>query len=77
MRFRDVEVYTPFAVDSIEHSIHKTYLDTTGRHTIILKKARCTEDHAKTVYVGFQGVTKDGGRANLFIRSYTLTPSRL
>lgn len=62
MRFRDVEVYTPFAVDSIEHSIHKTYLDTTGRYAVTLRKARCTEDHAKTVYVGFYNNKKHGGR---------------
>lgn len=48
---RDVEVHTPFAVDTIEHSVHKTYLDTTGRHAITLTKARCTENHAQNVYV--------------------------
>jgi hypothetical protein len=47
----DVEVFTPFPVDSISRSTHKTYLDTTGRPAITLKKARCTENHAQTVYV--------------------------
>ncbi|OXG13757.1 oligosaccharyltransferase complex subunit alpha (ribophorin I) [Cryptococcus neoformans Tu259-1] len=50
---KDVEVYTPFSVDSIEHSLHKTYLDTTGRYAVTLRKARCTENHAKTVYVTY------------------------
>lgn len=50
-RCRDVEVHTPFAVDSITHSIIKTYLDTTGRPTVTLKKSRCTENHAETIYV--------------------------
>ncbi len=46
-----MEVITPFAMDTIEHSVHKTYLDSTGRHTITLRKARCTENHAQLVYV--------------------------
>ncbi|OCF76992.1 oligosaccharyltransferase complex subunit alpha (ribophorin I) [Kwoniella mangroviensis CBS 8886] len=49
----DVQVYTPFAVDSIEHSIHKTYLDTTGRYAITLKKTQSTENHAQNVYVTY------------------------
>lgn len=48
---RDVEVHTPFAVDSVSHSIHKTYLDTTGRHAITITKQKCTEHHAQPVYV--------------------------
>lgn len=48
---RDIEVHTPFPVDSTTHSIHKTYLDTTGRHTITLTKSKCTEHHAQPVYV--------------------------
>jgi len=50
---RDIEVHTPFPVDSTTHSIHKTYLDTTGRHTIKLTKSKCTEHHAQPVYVCF------------------------
>ncbi|WRT64738.1 uncharacterized protein IL334_001672 [Kwoniella shivajii] len=49
----DVQVYTPFPVDSIEHSIHKTYLDTTGRYAITLKKTKLTENHAQNVYVTY------------------------
>lgn len=48
---RDVEVFTPFEVDSITHSVIKTYLDTTGRPTVTLKKSRCTENHGETIYV--------------------------
>lgn len=44
-------MHTPFPVDSVTHSVHKTYLDTTGRHAITLRKARCTENHAQNVYV--------------------------
>ena len=50
---RDIEVHTPFPVDSTTHSIHKTYLDTTGRHTVKLTKSKCTEHHAQPVYVCF------------------------
>jgi len=48
---RDIEIHTPFPVDTTTHSIHKTYLDTTGRHTITLTKSKCTEFHAQPVYV--------------------------
>ena len=48
---RDVEVITPFSVDSVKHSIHKTFLDSTGRPTVTLRKTRCTENHAQAVYV--------------------------
>jgi len=48
---RDVEVFTPFVVDSISHGVVKTYLDTTGRPTVTLRKDRCTENHSETIYV--------------------------
>jgi oligosaccharyltransferase complex subunit alpha (ribophorin I) len=46
-----VEVFTPFKVDSIEHSIHKTYLDSTGRPKVTMKKKNCTERHDQLIYV--------------------------
>ncbi|KAK8847450.1 hypothetical protein IAR55_005308 [Kwoniella newhampshirensis] len=49
----DVQIYTPFPVDSIDHSTHKTYLDTTGRYAVTIKKAHCTENHAQNVYVTY------------------------
>jgi len=49
----NVEVFTPFPVDSISHSIHKTYLDTTGRPEITIKKQACTEKHAQTIYITY------------------------
>jgi oligosaccharyltransferase complex subunit alpha (ribophorin I) len=48
-----VEVFTPFPVDSIAHSTHKTYLDTTGRHVVTIKKSFATEHHAQNVYVTY------------------------
>ncbi|KAK1921625.1 Ribophorin I, partial [Papiliotrema laurentii] len=50
---RDVEVFTPFPVDSITHSTHKTYLDTTGRHAVTIKKSLATENHAQTIFVTY------------------------
>ncbi|WVO16618.1 hypothetical protein L204_104297 [Cryptococcus depauperatus] len=50
---KNVEVFTPFAVDSIDHSTYKTYLDTTGRYAVTIRKARCTENHAKTIFVTY------------------------
>ena len=49
----DVNVHVPFPVDSIEHSVHKTYLDTTGRPVVTITKALVTENHAQPVYVTY------------------------
>jgi oligosaccharyltransferase complex subunit alpha (ribophorin I) len=51
-----VEVITPFAVDHIYHSVHKTYLDSTGRYVVTLSKTRCTENHGETIYVSEESV---------------------
>lgn len=49
----NVEVYTPFAPTELRDDlIDKTYLDTSGRPTISIKKVRCTEKHASDIYVG-------------------------
>jgi oligosaccharyltransferase complex subunit alpha (ribophorin I) len=52
-RCSDVQVITPFPVDSITHSTHKTYLDTTGRYAVTIRKARCTESHGQNIYVTY------------------------
>jgi oligosaccharyltransferase complex subunit alpha (ribophorin I) len=49
----DVNVIVPFPVDSVEHSLHKTYLDTTGRPVVTITKALVTENHAQSVYVTY------------------------
>lgn len=49
----DVEVFTPFPVDAIEHSVHKTYLDTSGRPVVTITKSLVTENHAQNVYVSY------------------------
>jgi len=40
-------------VDSIAHSVHKTFLDTTGRPEITIKKAFATEKHAQPIYITY------------------------
>ncbi|KAG8765199.1 dolichyl-diphosphooligosaccharide--protein glycosyltransferase subunit 1 [Ceratobasidium sp. 428] len=49
----NVAVHPPFAPDVIEQSRHITYLDTTGRPTIVLKKNNVSDKHAGTVYVTY------------------------
>lgn len=49
----DVQVATPFAVDSIEYSTHRTYLDTIGRPKVTITKRIVTENHALPVYVTY------------------------
>lgn len=48
---RNVEVVAPFPVDAIEHSVHKTYLDSTGRPRVTIKKTLCSESHEQNIYV--------------------------
>lgn len=47
----DVEVFVPFEVDEQESAVTKTYLDSTGRRTVILRKKNCTEKNSQLVYV--------------------------
>ncbi|KAA1075196.1 dolichyl-diphosphooligosaccharide--protein glycosyltransferase subunit 1 [Puccinia graminis f. sp. tritici] len=50
----NIEVYTPFPVTELQDDlIEKTYLDTTGRPTISIKKLRCTEKHAEDIYITY------------------------
>lgn len=48
---RNVEVVAPFPVDAVEHSVHKTYLDSTGRPRITIKKALASESNEQNIYV--------------------------
>ncbi|ORX38806.1 Ribophorin I [Kockovaella imperatae] len=48
----NIEVFAPFPAD-ISRWTHKTYLDSTGRPAITLRKSLCTENHAQTVYVTY------------------------
>ena len=48
---RHISTYLPFAVDSMNEQIYTTYLDTTGRPSIVLEKSHCSEKHSQLVYV--------------------------
>lgn len=50
---RDVRVSAPFPLDEIHHGVHKTYLDTSGRPTVTLRKRDVTEHHALPVFVSY------------------------
>lgn len=50
---KDIKVQAPFEVDSQSESIHKTYLDSTGRPRIILKKSLCSELHEQNIYIEY------------------------
>jgi dolichyl-diphosphooligosaccharide---protein glycosyltransferase subunit 1 (ribophorin I) len=47
----DVQIYTPFAMDSIVRDTHITFLDTKGRPSIVLSKRNLTEKHISPIYV--------------------------
>lgn len=50
-RGRDVNVTVPFPVDSISHSVHKTYLDSVGRPRVTIRKRMCVEKHEQDIFV--------------------------
>jgi hypothetical protein len=47
----DIQIYTPFAVDSVARDTHITFLDTKGRPSIIFAKRNLTEKHTSLIYV--------------------------
>jgi oligosaccharyltransferase complex subunit alpha (ribophorin I) len=49
----DVEVFPPFPPKESWTSVHKTYLDTTGRPAITFKYEQLTDRHQGTIYVSF------------------------
>lgn len=50
---KNVEVVAPFPVDAVEHSVHKTYLDSTGRPRITIKKALASESNEQNIYITY------------------------
>lgn len=77
----DIQVFVPFDVDDQAATVTKTYLDTTGRKTVVLKKKNCTEQNSQLVYVcpAALPVTADQSRTNtlhslLSFRYNTLSP---
>jgi oligosaccharyltransferase complex subunit alpha (ribophorin I) len=51
---RDIEAHAPFPIDSQSTDVHYTYLDTTGRPVLILKKKNVISDHNKFFQVTYR-----------------------
>lgn len=50
--FSNVKAFAPFpTVETRTDLIDKTYLDTTGRPTVLIKKFLCTDAHSGDIYV--------------------------
>lgn len=49
----NVRVELPFAVDSSQHGLTHTYLDTHGRPTVTLAKRNCSHQHGRLIYVRY------------------------
>nr|CAG8532706.1 2994_t:CDS:2 [Entrophospora candida] len=56
---RNVKMDLPFSVDKEIHSIHKTYLDTSGRYMITIEKNNLINEHHKSFQVSYQHSTID------------------
>ena len=52
--FSEITVSPPFPVDTPNHSVSYTYLDTSGRPTVHLIKNACTERHALEVFISYK-----------------------
>ena len=53
----DITLHAPFDVDSEEMSLRKTYLDTTGRPMLVVKKSNVVGDHAQPIHVSYRFTT--------------------
>lgn len=48
-----ISIQLPFDMDTVDHSITKTYLDTIGRPALKVHKQNCSPHHAQLVYVKY------------------------
>jgi oligosaccharyltransferase complex subunit alpha (ribophorin I) len=67
-----IEWRTPFDIDSAEFTEFKTYLDTTGRPTLILRKANCVRFHQQHFQVSYRFAKASILREPLLIAAATL-----
>lgn len=49
----DIQVTLPFHVDSMTTDVYPTYLDSTGRPSVVLERSRCTSAQAQYVYIDY------------------------
>ncbi len=47
----DVSYSIPFHPDEVTQQTYTSYLDTTGRPSIVIKRAKCSEKHSQLIYV--------------------------
>lgn len=50
----DIEFYTPFPVDSEGHELDFTYLDTTGRPVLVIRKSNVVPEHNQYFQVAYR-----------------------
>lgn len=51
---RDIEFYTPFPVDGSEKDVHYTYLDTSGRPVLVIRKKNVVPQHNQYFQVTYR-----------------------
>ena len=51
MTSSNVQVHTPFNMDSIQHKTHYTNFDSTGRYLVILEKHNVVREHEQPIQV--------------------------
>ncbi|KAF9427461.1 dolichyl-diphosphooligosaccharide--protein glycosyltransferase subunit 1 [Podila epigama] len=51
---RNVKVYVPFEVESVEHSTTKTYMDSAGRLTVTIQAHNLIEEHAQDMLIEYE-----------------------
>jgi oligosaccharyltransferase complex subunit alpha (ribophorin I) len=49
----DIKWFAPFEMDSVEHAVHQSYLDTSGRPTLVFNKKRVVMEHNQHIQVTY------------------------
>lgn len=48
---RNVQVAIPFGYDSLEHTVHYTNFDSTGRYVVVIQKNNVVREHQQPIQV--------------------------
>ncbi|PWN39536.1 Ribophorin I [Ceraceosorus guamensis] len=56
---KDITYAAPFLLDSVAQSIYTTYLDSTGRPSLVLERKACSDHHGRNVFVTYKLDKKD------------------
>lgn len=72
---RNVQVEMPFGYDNLEHAVHYTNFDSTGRYVVVIQKHNVVREHQQPIQVRYSKIKiKHGFRGWYFyarIRSLT------